>query len=152
MSKARNKKTNFSAIGKLLRFAKPYGPAILLALFFSILQIVATLFAPVIIGILTPDALAAALAVQVLRIGLLAEPLYGVSIVAAGALRGTGDTLVPSLMNLGSIWVVRLGLAVLLVGNLGLHGMWIAMAVELCVRGLLMLYRQKTSKYYKKGH
>ena len=92
------------------------------------------------------------LAAQVLRIGLLAEPLYGVSIVAAGALRGTGDTLVPSLMNLVSIWVVRLGLAVLLVGNLGLHGMWIAMAVELCVRGLLMLYRQKTSKYYKKGH
>ena len=50
MSKVRNKKTNFSAIGKLLRFAKPYVPAILLALFFSILQIVATLFAPVIIG------------------------------------------------------------------------------------------------------
>ena len=50
MSKVRNKKTNFDAIGKLLRFAKPYVPAILLALFFSILQIVATLFAPVIIG------------------------------------------------------------------------------------------------------
>lgn len=33
-----------------MRFAKPYVPAILLALFFSILQIVATLFAPVIIG------------------------------------------------------------------------------------------------------
>lgn len=50
MSKVRNKKTNFNAIGKLLRFAKPYVPAIFLALFFSILQIVATLFAPVIIG------------------------------------------------------------------------------------------------------
>ena len=50
MSKVRNKKTNFNAIGKLLRFAKPYVPAILLALFFSILQIIATLFAPVIIG------------------------------------------------------------------------------------------------------
>lgn len=50
MSKVRNKKTNFNAIGKLLRFAKPYVPVILIALFFSILQIVATLFAPVIIG------------------------------------------------------------------------------------------------------
>lgn len=50
MSKVRNKKANFNAIGKLLRFAKPYVPAIFLALFFSILQIVATLFAPVIIG------------------------------------------------------------------------------------------------------
>ena len=41
-----------------------------------------------------------------------------------------------------------LGLAVLLVGRLGLHGMWIGMATELCVRGLLMLYRQKTTKYF----
>lgn len=43
---------------------------------------------------------------------------------------------------------MRLGLAVVLVRFLGLPGMWIAMAVELCVRGLLMLYRQRTSSYY----
>jgi len=54
------------------------------------------------------------------------------------------------MMNLGSIWVVRIGLALLLVGNFGLPGMWTAMGTELCVRGLLMLYRQKTTKYYKK--
>lgn len=65
----------------------------------------------------TIDLSVRALAAQALRIGLLAEPLYGVSIVAAGALRGTGDTFVPSMMNLGSIWVVRIGLALLLVGN-----------------------------------
>ena len=88
------------------------------------------------------------LATEVLRIGLLAEPLFGVSIVAAGALRGTGDTFVPSLMNLLSIWLVRIGLALALVKSFGLHGMWIAMATELCVRGALVLYRQKTSKYY----
>ena len=45
----------------------------------------------------------------------------------------------------------RLGLALLLVSRLGLHGMWIAMATELCVRGLLMLFRQKTSRYYEKA-
>ncbi len=122
------------------------------AIFMAVTGVLMMVICPVVFRILTPDENVRILAAQVLRIGLLAEPLYGVSIVAAGALRGTGDTLVPSLMNLGSIWVVRLGLAVLLVGNLGLHGMWIAMAVELCVRGLLMLYRQKTSKYYKKGH
>ena len=103
---------------------------------------------PLVFRVLTPVEEVQTLAVQVLRIGLLAEPLYGVSIVAAGALRGAGDTFVPSLMNLGSIWIVRLGLALLLVRRLGLHGMWIAMATELCVRGLLMLYRQKTTKYY----
>lgn len=34
-------------------------------------------------------------------------------------------------------------------GKLGLRGMWIAMAIELCVRGALMLWRQKTSKFYE---
>ena len=68
----------------------------------------------------------------------------------AGALRGTGDTFVPSIMNLCSIWIVRLGLALVLVPRMGLRGMWIAMAIELCVRGLLMLFRQLTTKYYEK--
>ena len=53
------------------------------------------------------------------------------------------------MMNLGSIWIVRIGLALILVSRLGLTGMWIAMPVELCVRGLLMLYRQHTTKYYR---
>ena len=106
------------------------------------------LICPLVFSLLTPVAQVQALAVRVLRMELLAEPLFGVSIVAAGALRGAGDTLVPSLMNLGSIWIVRIGLALLLVPRMGLPGMWIAMAVELCVRGLLMLYRQHTSRYY----
>lgn len=107
------------------------------------------IFCPFVFRLLTPVAEVRTLAAQALRIGLLAEPLFGVSIAAAGALRGTGDTLVPSLLNLGSIWIVRLGLSLLLVGKLGLRGMWIAMAIELCVRGTLMLWRQKTSKFYE---
>lgn len=107
------------------------------------------IFCPFVFRLLTPVAEIRTLAAQALRIGLLAEPLFGVSIAAAGALRGAGDTLVPSLLNLGSIWIVRLGLSLLLVGKLGLRGMWIAMAIELCVRGALMLWRQKTSKFYE---
>lgn len=107
------------------------------------------IFCPFVFRLLTPVAEVRTLAAQVLRIGLLAEPLFGVSIAAAGALRGAGDTLVPSLLNLGSIWIVRLGLSLLLVGKLGLRGMWIAMAIELCVRGTLMLWRQLTSKDYE---
>lgn len=107
------------------------------------------IFCPFVFRLLTPVAEVRTLAAQALRIGLLAEPLFGVSIAAAGALRGAGDTLVPSLLNLGSIWIVRLGLSLLLVGKLGLRGMWIAMAIELCVRGTLMLWRQLTSKDYE---
>lgn len=48
--KARVRKTDFSAIKKLLRFASPYSPFIALALLFSVIQIAATLLAPVVIG------------------------------------------------------------------------------------------------------
>ena len=67
--------------------------------------------------------------------------------VASGALRGAEDTLVPGILNLFSIWVVRLGLALILVPAYGIQGMWTAMAIELCVRGLLLLARQIRSKY-----
>lgn len=119
-------------------------------IFMGLTGLIMIFFCPYVFMLLTPVTEVRELATEVLRIGLLAEPLFGVSIVAAGALRGTGDTFVPSIMNLGSIWIVRIGLALLLVKPLGLHGVWIAMAVELCVRGLILLVRQITSKYYKK--
>ena len=45
--KPQNKKTDFNSIKKLLKYAKPYLPAILLALVCSLIQIAATLAAPV---------------------------------------------------------------------------------------------------------
>jgi len=103
---------------------------------------------PLVFRLLTPDLQVRELAAQVLRIGLIAEPLYAVSIAASRALRGAEDTLVPSVLNLVCIWVVRLGLALILVPLWGLHGMWVAMATELCIRGLLLLHRQLRSRYY----
>ena len=118
------------------------------AIFMGITGLAMMIICPLVFRMLTPDPAVRELAASCLRIELIAEPLFAVSIVAAGALRGVDDTLVPSLMGLGSIWVVRLGLAVILVSRLGLHGMWIAMSVELCIRGLLILYRLCTSKHY----
>ena len=118
-------------------------------IFMGITGAVMMIICPFVFMLLTPVEEVRTLATEVLRIGLLAESLFGISIVAAGALRGVGDTLVPSIMNLGSIWIVRIGLALILVKPFGLHGVWIAMAVELCIRGLILLIRQITSKYYR---
>ena len=52
------------------------------------------IFAPFMIGILTPDPAVRELGVTILRIEAFAEPLYGASIVVTGVLRGAGDTLV----------------------------------------------------------
>ena len=109
------------------------------------------IFAPVLIGILTPDPSIRTLSVTVLRIEAFAEPLFGASIVANGVLRGAGDTLAPSVMELFSMWMVRLPLAAILSRNIGLRGVWTAMCIELCVRGILFLLRLKQGKWLQKA-
>ncbi len=99
------------------------------------------IFAPQMIGILTPDEEIRALGIQILRIEAFAEPLYGASIVAAGVFRGAGETLLSSVLNLLSVWAVRIPLAAYLGSMMGLKGAWIAMCIELCVRGTLFLVR-----------
>ncbi len=103
--------------------------------------------APLMFSMLTPDAAIRELGVRVLRIEAFAEPLFAVSIVTAGALRGAGDTLIPSMINLASMWGVRITAASLLAPRLGLVGVWIAMCGELCVRGLLFLVRLLRGKW-----
>ena len=99
------------------------------------------LLAPAIFTVLTPDPAVRQLGSQVLRIEAFAEPLFAAAIVTAGALRGAGDTELPSMMNLISMWGVRIPAAAFLAPRLGLHGVWIAMCGELCVRGSLFLIR-----------
>ena len=56
-------------------------------------------------------------------------------------MRGIGDTLVPTILNLASMWGIRITLSLLLAGSMGLVGVWMAMAAELCCRGILFLVR-----------
>ena len=104
---------------------------------------------PFVFKFLTPDVNVQKMAIHVLRIELFAEPMYAASIVASGALRGKGDTLVPSLLSLFSLWVVRIGLSLLLINPYGLTGIWIAMTAELCFRGLVMILRLFLGKLKK---
>ncbi len=87
----------------------------------------------------------------VLRIEALAEPMYAASIVAYGAFVGVGDTLVPAVMNFGSIWLVRIPLAAFLAPTMGLKGVWVAMCVELIFRGAIFLWRMHSGAWLKRG-
>ena len=107
----------------------------------TLLAVLMWLFASPIMGLLSQDAEVIALGAECLRIEAWAELLYGVSIVAYGCCVGAGDTLVPSAINLLSMWVIRLGLALVLIPRMGLAGYWVAMAVELSVKGLIFAVR-----------
>lgn len=113
--------------------------------------VVMFLFAPWMIGLLTPDTAIRALGAEVLRIEAFAEPMYAASIVASGVFRGAGNTLVPSCMNFISMWCIRLPLAAFLSKSMGLRGVWIAMCIELCVRGTLFLIRLGGKSWRKKA-
>ncbi len=106
--------------------------------------------APWMFSLLTPSPEVVRLGSSILRIEAFAEPLYAASIVCAGALRGAGDTFIPSILNLVSMWGVRITLSMILVPFLGLHGVWIAMCTELCVRGILFLIRLLRGKWLDK--
>ena len=110
----------------------------------GVMGLLMAVFAPELMGMITPDANVVKLGSEVLRIEAWAEPMFAASIVAYGAFVGSGKTLVPSLMNMGSIWIVRLTLALLLAPSMGLKGVWIAMCVELCLRGLIFLARLRS--------
>ncbi|MCH5226506.1 MAG: MATE family efflux transporter [Muribaculaceae bacterium] len=103
--------------------------------------------APFMMEIMTPDHEIISLGVVALRTEAWAEPMYAASIVAYGAFVGAGDTLIPSFMNLGSMWGVRVVLAAILAPIYGLHGVWIAMAIELTFRGAIFLVRLKSGAW-----
>ena len=105
---------------------------------------------PYVFAFLTPVEEVRALGTAVLRIELIAEPLFGASIVVTGALRGAGDTLVPNLVNFLSIWGIRITCSWLLVSRAGLKGAWYAMAFDLSVRGIVLLIRLKRGRWETK--
>lgn len=104
-------------------------------------------FAPLMIGIMSPDPAVVELGAQVLRIEAFAEPMFAASIVASGVFRGAGDTLMPSIFNFVSMWGVRLPLAALLAPHIGLHGVWIGMAADIIVGGILFLIRLRGDRW-----
>ncbi|MCM1086668.1 MAG: MATE family efflux transporter [Muribaculaceae bacterium] len=116
----------------------------------SVMGVLMFLFSPYMFAMLTPDEQVRRLGTQILRIEAFAEPFYAASIVAAGALRGAGDTRVPSILNLVSMWGVRITAAAYLAPRIGLYGVWLAMCGELWVRGALFLIRLKRGKWLHK--
>ena len=107
-------------------------------------------FAPQIIGLMTPVEEIRQLGVMALRIEAFAEPFFAASLVSYGVFVGAADTFIPCLMSFFSIWAVRLSLAVILAPTMGLKGVWIAMCTELCFRGIIFLIRLLRERWMRK--
>ena len=107
-------------------------------------------FAPELMSLMSPVEEVIAQGTQVLRIEAWAEPLFAAAIVCNGVFIGAGDTMIPAIMSLASMWAVRLTLAASLAPKYGLKGVWTAMAIELTFRGSIFLTRLFKGKWGKR--
>ena len=107
----------------------------------TVMGVLMWIFAPELMSIMSPVEEVIAQGTQVLRIEVWAEPMFAAAIVANGVFIGAGDTIIPALMSLCSMWAVRLTMAATLAPKYGLKGVWTAMAIELTFRGTIFLFR-----------
>lgn len=107
----------------------------------TVMGLLMWVFAPELMSLMSPVEEVITQGTQVLRIEAWAEPMFAAAIVANGVFIGAGDTLIPAIMSLASMWAVRLTLAASLAPKFGLKGVWTAMAIELTFRGSIFLVR-----------
>jgi putative MATE family efflux protein len=113
--------------------------------------IIVALAARPLLGLFTHDADILATGATLMLIGLVLEPGRVFNLVVINALRAAGDARYPVMMGAASMWCV-LAFGSWLLGThfgLGLVGVWIAMALDEWLRGLMMYRRWKQRKWLK---
>lgn len=91
----------------------------------------------------TTDLATIGLAAQLIPVAGVFQLFDGMQAVAAGILRGAGDTRVPMLINLGGFWIGGIPLSVYLGfrTSLGPVGLWWGLAAGLALVALILLAR-----------
>ena len=89
--------------------------------------------------------------VCVLRIIAFFQPAAALVQIMTGALQGAGDTKFPMYATFLGIWGIRIGVGYMLavVLKLGLPGVWCAYALDITVRGVLLLIRFQKGRWQK---
>lgn len=110
------------------------------------------LFSHSVLGIFTQDGEMLALGKQVLFIDIFLEFGRAINILMTKSLISVGEIKLPICVGISFHWAVALLLSCILGGilHLGLQGVWVAMAIDECSRGLIYFLRFRTNKWKKK--
>ena len=94
-------------------------------------------------GLYSHDATVLAIAAALIPIAGVFQVADGLQTVAAGILRGAGDTLSPFLFNLLGFWLIGLPVSILLAfrAGLGPRGLWWGLAAGLAAVAVLLFIR-----------
>ena len=103
--------------------------------------------------IFTSDPEVIAVGETVLIINLLLELGRTTNLVLIACLRASGDVYFPTACAIFSNWAISVAGAYLLavVFNFGICGLWVALALDECIRGVMMIFRWKNGKWRTKS-
>ncbi|MGI6083631.1 MAG: MATE family efflux transporter [Limnochordia bacterium] len=114
----------------------------------GLMGVIFLIFPRALVSVFTTDEAVIAQSAVVIRIVAVSQPFMAIHMVLAGGLRGAGDTRTVMLVSLVGICGVRLALSLLLVSlGLGLVGAWIAMTIDLILRGSLLYWRFRQGRW-----
>ena len=114
-----------------------------------LIGIILYVFAPQIVYIFTSTYEVWLMAVNVLRLIALFQCFIAITQIFTSALQGAGDTKFPMCITIIGIWGIRVGIGYLfgINMNMGLLGVWIAYALDITIRGLLLIIRFNRGKW-----
>ncbi len=70
----------------------------------------------------------------------LSESGLALSMVISGAIRGAGNTVIPMIVNVCSVYLSRILPALILIDYYGIVGVWIGMFIDVYIRGICLSY------------
>lgn len=105
-----------------------------------------------VLGIFTTDPEVLKLGKTILFIEIFLEIGRAINIVMVRALQAAGDIKTPVTVGIVCMWSIAVGLSYILgvVMEMGLVGIWIAMATDECMRAVIFIYRWRSGAWKNK--
>ena len=104
------------------------------------------------LSVFTDNAEVIAIGCTILLMNAVLEFGRTTNIVIIACMRGAGDVYFPTACAVLSNWIISVGCSYLLavVCGMGIYGLWIALAADECVRGIMMIIRWKSGAWKTK--
>lgn len=114
--------------------------------------VIGVIFRSQLMGIFTADEAVITMGANILLINTVLEFGRTTNLVLIACLRGSGDVYFPTFCAIFSNWLISVLGSYLLavVFGMGIYGLWIALAADECIRGVMMILRWKSGKWKTK--
>ena len=114
--------------------------------------VIGVIFRSQLMGIFTADETVITMGANILLINTVLEFGRTTNLVLIACLRGSGDVYFPTFCAIFSNWLISVLGSYLLavVFGMGIYGLWIALAADECIRGVMMILRWKSGKWKTK--